>query len=200
MGDMMDLDKEAERLGSVDKKEEERRKAQEKEEEEKGMKEKRDSLLLELGQCELLINEKENVFTRYIKNAIESGDPTLLLDQIDGILTEVNSLALKLENDIDVKLTLLRNINRSYAEEVNQKRQSLQTRCESIKEEMKKSIDSLKERKEKRMSAEQQQQKLLEEEKQREREREQQKLIEERKQMERERLLLEQQKKELEEK
>ena len=106
-----DLDREA--------KEEERRLAQEKEkaEEEKQMKEKRDSLLVELGRYELLINEKENVFTRYIKTAIELG---VLLGQIDSILTEVDSLVLKLENDIDV--TLLRNKMRSYAEEVNQKR------------------------------------------------------------------------------
>ena len=58
-----DLDREA--------KEEERRLAQEKEkaEEEKQMKGKRDSLLVELGRYELLINEKENVFTRYIKTS-----------------------------------------------------------------------------------------------------------------------------------
>merc|ERR1712137_568396 len=37
---------------------------------------------------------------------------------------------------------------RSYAEEVNSKRQHLLTRCEGIKEEMKKAIDSLQERKE----------------------------------------------------
>merc|ERR1712137_334410 len=111
-----DLDKEAKRLGPPPPSsstsislEEERRLAQEKEkaEEEKQMKEKRDSLLAELGRYELLINEKENVFCSHIKDVIELGDPTLLLRQIDGILTEIDSLVLKLENDIDV--TLLQN-------------------------------------------------------------------------------------------
>merc|ERR1712137_39278 len=122
-------------------KEEEQRKASEKalveaeakaREEEEGfrLKEKRDSFLVEVGQLEVSLNEKEAMFSHYLKNQIESCDPTLLLDQIDRMITGVDSIVLQLEKpDIDNNMTFLRNKMRSYAEEVNSKRQHLLTRC-----------------------------------------------------------------------
>merc|ERR1712146_106326 len=156
------------------KEEEEKRKAQEKarkekEEEEENerlsLKEKRDTLLVDLGRLEGSINEKENLFAHYIKNQIESGDPNFLLDQIERMVTEVDFLVRQLETEID--LTLLWNKMKSYAEEVNQNRQTLSTRCEVLKKEIKKAIDSLKEKK-----------KRKEEEEERRKEREKKKAIE----------------------
>merc|ERR1711988_456616 len=138
--------------------EEEKRKAQEKarkekeekEKEEKerlSLKEKRDTLLVELARLEVSINEKENLFAHYIKNQMESGDPNFLLGLIERMVTEVDFLVRQLETEID--LTLLWNKMRSYAEEVNQNRQTLSTRCEVLRKEIKKAIDSLKEKKKK---------------------------------------------------
>merc|ERR1711918_139586 len=126
-----------------EKEEEERRK--EKEKERLSLKEKRDTLLVELARLEGSINEKENLFAHYIKDQMESGDPNFLLGQIERMVTEVDFLVRQLETEID--LTLLWNKMRSYAEEVNQNRQTLSTRCEVLRKEIKKAIDSLKEKK-----------------------------------------------------
>merc|ERR1711918_230711 len=102
-------------------------------------------------------NEKENLFAHYVKNQIESGDPNFLLDQIERMVTEVDFLVRQLEIEID--LTLLWNKMRSYAEEVNQNRQTLSTRCEVLKKEIKKAIDSLKEKKKRKEEEEEEEEK-----------------------------------------
>merc|ERR1712054_354010 len=146
--------------------EEEKRKAQEKarkEKEEKerlSLKEKRDTLLVDLGRLEVSINEKENLFAHYIKNQLESGDPNFLLGQIERMVTEVDFLVRQLETEID--LTLLLNKMRSCAEEVNENRQTLSTRCEVLKKEIKKEEE---EEEEERKKVQEEEQKRVEEEK-----------------------------------
>merc|ERR1711918_250509 len=95
-------------------------KEEEKEKERLSLKEKRDTLLVDLGRLEVSINEKENLFAHYIQNQMESGDPNFLLGLIERMVTEVDFLVRQLETEID--LTLLWNKMKSYAEEVNQNR------------------------------------------------------------------------------
>merc|ERR1711918_262534 len=167
----------AEAEAKAKEEEEEKRKAQEKarkekeEEEEKekekerlSLKEKRDTLLVDLGRLEVSINEKENLFAHYIKDQMESGDPNFLLGQIERMVTEVDFLVRQLETEID--LTLLWNKMRSYAEEVNQNRQTLSTRCEVLRKEIKKAIDSLKEKKKRKEEEEEEERKKVQEEEQ----------------------------------
>merc|ERR1711988_990380 len=163
----------AEAEAKAKEEEEEKRKAQEKarkekeEEEEKerlSLKEKRDTLLVDLGRLEVSINEKENLFAHYVKNQMESGDPNFLLGLIERMVTEVDFLVRQLETEID--LTLLWNKMRSYAEEVNQNRQTLSTRCEVLKKEIKKAIDSLKEKKKRKEEEEEEERKKVQEEEQ----------------------------------